>query len=291
MSNEIRKQQDPLFTPQEKIESLSKESLAVLRQFPTDVLEEIFVRLLEIPKDRFSSSQLKIASQTCRQWHSICNSNTFWFKATSLYFPEFVSSSKNDPHISFMQEFKKLACQTYDLNDMAIVWLNEQYWKTVVDEDTPRGSEVLSDDIPSNILPCKGAVLSSTFARLDSVCWFDAAATLNASYPSRTKLLMCIKLHNFYLGPLQLNILAGVKNSVTDEPSWQTISTYEWSEDEQHKCPENEWVYIDLGTVDIDGLNHGESTITLRGQIFSTTPNWKNGIYINHLKCIQLPKT
>jgi hypothetical protein len=78
---------------------------------------------------------------------------------------------------------------------------------------------------------------------------------------------------------------------VTDEPSWQTISTYEWSEDEQRKCPENEWVYIDLGTVNIDGLNHGESTITLRGQIFSTTPDWKNGIYINHLKCIQLPKT
>lgn len=95
---------------------------------------------------------------------------------------------------------------------MAIVWLNEQYWKTVVDEDPPRGSEVLSDDIPSNILPCKGVVLSSTYARLDSVCWFDAAATLNVSYPSRTKLLMCIKLHNFYLGPLQLNILAGVKN-------------------------------------------------------------------------------
>lgn len=95
---------------------------------------------------------------------------------------------------------------------MEIVWLNEQYWRTETDEN-PRPTENLKDDAPPNIVPVKNtSVLSSTYAMLDSVCWFDVTANTTVNYPCKAKLLMCLKLHNFYLGPLQLNILASVKD-------------------------------------------------------------------------------
>ena len=42
---------------------ISNEAMAIFVQFPTDVLEEIFVRLIDFPKDRLTPSSWKNALQ------------------------------------------------------------------------------------------------------------------------------------------------------------------------------------------------------------------------------------
>lgn len=75
-----------------------------------------------------------------------------------------------------------------------------------------------------------------------------------------------------------------------DEPNWQKLTGFVWTQKDQEKCPIGKWQYLDLGTVDVAHLKHGLETIELQGQIWSHTSDWKGGLSISHLKCIQLPK-
>jgi hypothetical protein len=55
-----------------KIRPLSEEALAVFCQFPTDVLEEIFVRAIDLPSSQLSASSWKMVLQVkqfkCPSW-------------------------------------------------------------------------------------------------------------------------------------------------------------------------------------------------------------------------------
>lgn len=76
-----------------------------------------------------------------------------------------------------------------------------------------------------------------------------------------------------------------------DEPKWQKLTGFVWGKEDQTACESGEWVYLDLGTVDVAYIkDHGLETIELQGQIWSHSGDWKSGLYISHLKCIQLPK-
>jgi hypothetical protein len=273
-----------------KIQPLSEEALAVFCQFPTDVLEEIFVRAIDLPSNQLSASSWKMILQTCRQWRAISISNTFWYKATSLYFPEFIASSKHDPQVRFIKEFRRLACQLYDVKTMGITWLNEDYWKTITEEGIHTGKKNLPENTPSHIRPCDNMTLPNTHAYLASVCWFDVRTYAQVSYPCRATLLVCLRLGGGHLGPLNVDINAGIKNIADDEVKWHKLTGFVWTKELQSECPKNQWVYLDLGTVDVDHLNHGLETIELQGQIWSHTGDWKGGLSVSHLKCIQLPK-